>query len=296
MSAPVKSRPRVACEVAPDRVIAARALDRGALLDTYATQPLASGVLAPGLSGSNVLRQNELREAIRDAMDQVGGRARELIAVIPDAAVRVMLLDFDTLPQNETEAASIVRFRLRKSLPFDVDHAALSYDARRSNGGVRVVAAVAPLIVIEDYEQAFRDAGYSPGVIMPSMLATLGIVDDDRPTMVVKVNGTSISVAIADASELRLFRTLENPAGAQLSANQLASEIYPSAVFFEDTFGRHIESILVGGVAASELASALQDQTNARVEQLSTARYIAGSSICDTPGWVLAGVAGALVG
>ena len=41
--------------------------------------------------------------------------------MIPDAAVRVLLLDFDTLPEKTTEAEPIVRFRLRKSVPFDAD-------------------------------------------------------------------------------------------------------------------------------------------------------------------------------
>ena len=71
----------------------------------------------------------------------------------------------------------MVRFRLKKSLPFDVEKAKVSYHAQPSGQSVQVVAAVALSSVIEDYEAAFRDAGFSPGVVLPSMLAALGAAD-----------------------------------------------------------------------------------------------------------------------
>jgi type IV pilus assembly protein PilM len=291
-----RSRPRIACEVALDRVVAARAGEHGSLLDVYSTRTLSAGAVAPGLASGNVVRSDELRLAISDVLAAVGGRTRDLIAVVPDAAVRVMLLDFDTLPENQQEASSIVRFRLRKSLPFDIDQAALSYQARRSNGAVRVVAAVAPRAVIQEYESAFHDAGYAPGVVLPSMLATLGIVSSEKPTMVVKIDGVTITVAIVDGDELRLFRTLENPAGTRVTGAQIAAEIYPSVVFFEDTFGARIEGILVGGTSAADIAPALREQANARVQDLPGARYLSGTLTSDVPGWSLAAVAGALLG
>ena len=47
--------------------------------------------------------------------------------MVPDAAVRVLMLDFDSLPAKVQEAMPIVRFRLRKLMPFEVDDAAVSY-------------------------------------------------------------------------------------------------------------------------------------------------------------------------
>ena len=294
---PTSPKPRIACELSVDRVVAARAAEHDPMVETYTTRTLSRGVLAPGLSAGNVLRGDELRNAISGALANVGGRTRDVTVVVPDAAVRVMLLDFDTLPDNEQEIASIIRFRLRKSLPFDIDQAALSYDARRTSRGnaFRVVAAVAPRSVIDEYEAAFRDTGYNPGVVLPSMIATLGIVTDQRPTMVVKVDPGSITVAIIGGEDLRLLRTVENSAGTAISPAQLASEIYPSVIFFEDTFGEKVENILVGGAAPAELAPALQEQTSATVRELPAGRYIGGSGISEVAPWMLAAVAGALV-
>ena len=73
--------------------------------------------------------------------------------------MRVALLDFETLPNTREEAEAVVRFRLKKSLPFEVEKSRVSYHAQNTNDGVRVVAAVVLTSVLEDYEAAFRDAG-----------------------------------------------------------------------------------------------------------------------------------------
>ena len=292
------ARPKIACEIAAGQVLAGRADESGSSVEYYTARSLAPGVVAPGLAPVNVLAAEALREAIAGALSATGGRARDVIAVLPDAAVRVVLLDFETLPERPAEAAAIVRFRLKKSVPFDVEHAALSYQAHPSDGAVKVVAALANAAVVAEYEAAFREAGYNPGVVVPSTLAALGLVEAAAPTMVVKVEPASITVAIAHRDELVLFRTLEKPAGADISGAQLAEDVYPSAVFFQDTHGANIERVLLAGVAPLEqVAPALEAQTGARVEELVSARRVGSSLSGDAiPRALLAGVAGALVG
>ncbi len=121
-----------------------------------------------------------------------------------------MLLDFDTLPEKPQDADAVVRFRLKKSLPFDVDQSAVSFDRQGTANPVRVVAAVTPRTVLEEYESLVRDAGYNPGAVLPSMLAALGLVDASRPTMVIKVERGTTTFAIVDQNQLLLYRALEN--------------------------------------------------------------------------------------
>src|SRR5438552_6251682 len=112
-------RPRIACEVSVDRVVAARGSQHGDGLEAYATTDLPEGSVAPDLTEANVLRGDSLRQAITGALDNVAGRSRDLVLILPDAAVRVVLLDFETLPGKRQEAEPVVRFRLKKSLHFD---------------------------------------------------------------------------------------------------------------------------------------------------------------------------------
>jgi type IV pilus assembly protein PilM len=289
------AKPTLACEIAPDRVIAARAADSGQVLELCSTSELAPGCVVPDLTENNLRERRSVVTALRDALGNVGGRSHDLIAILPDAAVRVVLLDFETLPTKAEEAESVVRFRLRKSLPFDVDKAKVSYQAQTSSAGMRVVAAVALNSVLEDYEAAFVEAGFSPGVVLPSMLAALGGAPAEQPTLVVKVDVRTTSIAILDNQQLLLFRTLENTRGVAISGEQLAEDVYPSVVFFQDTYSTNIQQIFVAGVSDMDAAApALHSQTGAEVRELVAASQLGlgGGSI---PKWRMAGVVGALL-
>jgi type IV pilus assembly protein PilM len=289
------AKPTLACEIAPDRVIAARSSDSAHVLELCSTSELAPGCVVPDLIENNLRERRSVVSALREALGNVGGRSHDLIAILPDAAVRVVLLDFETLPAKLEEAESVVRFRLRKSLPFDVDKAKVSYQAQTSPSGMRVVAAVVLNSVLEDYEAAFVEAGFSPGVVLPSMLAALGGAPAERPTLVVKVDVRTTSIAILDKQQLLLFRTLENTRGVAVSGEQLAEDVYPSVVFFQDTYSTNIQQIFVAGVSDMAAASpALHSQTGAEVKELVTASQLGlgGGSI---PKWRMAGVVGALL-
>ncbi len=287
-------RPVLACEIAADRVLAGRASDRGRMVEMSAARELAPGTVVPDLTEANLRDGAALRQAIESALGSVGARSRDVIAILPDTAVRVVLLDFETLPAKPVEAEAVVRFRLKKSLPFDLDAANISYHAQTGKG-TQVVAAVVLKSVLEEYESAFRDAGYSPGVVMPSMLAALGAADAERPTLVVKVDARTIGIAILDQEHLLLIRTLENTRGVTITGDQLAEEVYPSVVFFQDTYNLNIERVYVSGLAdVSAATGALKAQTGATVEELVTTSQI-GSTTGTVPRWRMGGVVGALI-
>lgn len=290
------AKPKLACEIAADRVLAGRFADHGGGLEACAARELAPGSVVPDLVESNVRQAGAVRSGISEALGSVAGRSRDVIAIVPDAAVRVMLVEFDTLPSDQEEALGVVRFRLKKSLPFDVDKAKVSFHAQKVNDEVRVVAAVGLASVIEDYEAAFRDTGFSPGVVLPSMLAALGAADGKRPTLVVKVDAHTTSIAILNDDQLQLFRTLENPRGVTINGEQLAEEVYPSVVFFQDTYHLNIERIYVAGLPESGgAAPALRAQTGAEVQELVASSQLGSSAGTPVPRWRMAGVVGALI-
>ena len=289
-----QNRLQVACEISADAVVAARANHHGQL-EAYTAKELPHGVVSPGLTEANVVRADWLRDTIKSALDEVAGRARDIVTILPDAAVRVVLLDFETLPEKREEAEAVVRFRLKKSLPFDVDKARLSYQvqAGSSSKELKVIAAVALASVLDEYEAACRDIGYAPGVVLPSMLAALGAVDAARPTLVVKVDPLTTSIAIMERQQLLLFRTLENARGLNITGEQLAEDVYPSVVFFQDTYKLDVERVYVAGLPHSEVAlESLHAQTGVEVQELAGAEPVSGFGGSPSQ---LAGVSGALL-
>ena len=246
-------------------------------------------------SEPNLRDRDSVCQTIRDTLGSLGSHSRDLIALLPDAAVRVVLLDFDALPSSRQEAEAVVRFRLKKSLPFDVEKAKVSYHVQPASGTVRVVAAVALNSVVEEYESVFADAGYNPGVVLPSMLAALGVAKADRPTLVLKVDTRTTSIAILDQQQVLLFRTLENASGVTVTGERLAEEVYPSVVFFQDTYHLNIDRIFVAGLPdLAGAAPALKAQTGAEVQELVGGGSASAGSRGSIPTWQIAGVAGAL--
>ncbi|HTC46579.1 MAG TPA: hypothetical protein VK722_04630 [Candidatus Aquilonibacter sp.] len=296
MSSGANPKPKLACEIAADRVLAGRLAADGRTLEASAAHELAPGSVIPDLVEGNLRQREAVSAAIRETLDSVAARTHDVIAIIPDAAVRVVLLEFDTLPSDSEEAAGVVRFRMKKSLPFDVDKARVSYHVQKTDQGVRVVAAVALASVVEDYETAFRDAGFSPGVVLPSMLAALGAAEGQKPTLVVKVDARTTSIAMLNSDQLQLFRTLENTRGVTITGEQLAEEVYPSVVFFQDTYHLNVEKIFVAGLAdAASAAPALRAQTGAEVQELVTSSQLGVTTGGSVPRWRMAGVVGALI-
>src|SRR5215472_17196941 len=287
-------RPRVACEVSAERVVAGRAAEGALSLEAVNTQNLPAGTVTPGLQHANVTACDALVSVLRESLSPVTGRSRDITLIIPDASTRILLLDFDTLPEKQQDADSVVRFRLKKSLPFDVDTSSVSFDRQPADNGVRVVAAVTPKSVLEEYESVVRDAGYNPGAVLPSMIAALGVVDGARPTMVIKVESGSTTFAILDQNQLLLYRSLEYGSGA-VTGESLADDVNTSLVYFEDRYGISVDRVLVTGLQSAEgLQAAFSSSGNLRVEEL-MASSMAAVGAGNVSRSALAAVAGALV-
>jgi type IV pilus assembly protein PilM len=285
------TRPRVACEISAERVVAARMAEGATNLEA-ATSALPPGLLTPGLQQANVTDRGKLVAAVRELLTAVAGRSRDVCLVLPDSTTRVMLLDFETLPDKRQDADAVVRFRLKKSLPFDVDQASLSYERQGTQDQIRVAAAVTPNSVLEEYESLVREAGYNPGTVLPSMLAALGLVDGSRPAMVIKVEHGTTTFAIVDQDQLLLYRSLDN-GGSTVTGESLVDDVNTSLVYFEDRYGVNVERLLVTGVQS---AQALQDALGGeqiRVEELVSSSGAAGATGSPNKA-LLAGVAGAL--
>jgi type IV pilus assembly protein PilM len=197
---------------------------------------LPEGGLVPGLRVGNIIRFEAVAEAVREALDAVTGRAaaarptraaalrhangnggngsnrgQSVTVVVPDAAVRVLLLEFDSLPSKVEEALPVVRFRLKKLLPFDADDAAISYEVMSSGRSVtRVLAVAMPRLVLAEYESVVRAAGYEPGAVMPSTLAALaGLGEGEIPLLVVNAGREGVTTAIVKGGVLLLHRTVD---------------------------------------------------------------------------------------
>ncbi len=136
--------------------MAGRSPEPGLPLSAVARAEFAPEAVVPSLKPGNVADRVAVIAALRRCLEAVGMRANarnsDLTLVIPDAAVRVLLLDFDALPSKLSEALPIVRFRLKKLVPFDTDDAMVSFQTlSTSRSMIRVLAVTTPRDVLSEY-------------------------------------------------------------------------------------------------------------------------------------------------
>lgn len=290
------TRPKVACEIRPEGVVAGHGGKKHGEM-VVAFSPLAEGAVAPGLKVPNLVDAYAVKAALESALGDIDAHTKEVTLIVPDAAARVLLLDFDTLPAKQSEALAVVRFRLRKMVPFDVEAAAVSYQVMaQKKEQLSVLVTVMPGDVLEEYERALRSAGYEPGVVLPSTLAAAAAVEGDGATLMVNRAGASVTTAVTQGDEMLLHRSMDLPAEPQAREEEMAQAVITALAWYEDTLARLPSTMAYAGPGGASGAAqsrwvSLVDPAP-RLVDLGLAE--AASAMTSVPPGVMAGVAGAL--
>jgi type IV pilus assembly protein PilM len=244
------ARPPVAVELSPQGVLAAASPGPGQP-PVYAFEPLPEGALIPGIGEQNLREPEVMANAIRAALGQVSPRTCAITLVVPDTVVRVFVLDFDSLPSKAAEAIPVLRFRLRKMVPFEVEHAGVSYQVLVENKTeCKVLAAVLPGPILQEYEAAARQAGYEPGAVLPTSLAALGAIDSADPILVANLGTVALTTSITYGQDLLLYRTLDLPEDPGLRLQEVQRGIAVAAAYYEDRLGVRPQLLYYAGIGA----------------------------------------------
>src|SRR5580704_17673910 len=244
--------PAMAFEISEAGIASARIGSRAEL--DFA--PLPPGALSISPLKENVIDQDAFAEVVRRVAANQSTRKRKDVAVIlPDFCTRVAVLDFDGFPADAKEQDALVRFRLKRAVPFDVESAALSYWAQTSSQKhIDVVVVVASLEIVSRYEAPFRALGMNPGLITTSSLAALDLAPEAGLSVLAKLTGRVLTVLVRDKATLKLARCLEMPSS---DFEDIAAVLAPTLVYVEDNFGRRAERLLVCGFDGSRLEEEL---------------------------------------
>jgi type IV pilus assembly protein PilM len=198
-----------------------------------AWQPLDPGLLTVSPVKDNIQNPDLVLERIRMLAPENGGRKRRRMAlVVPDYCARVAVLDFDSFPSGSSEQEQLIRFRMKKSVPFDMDSAIVSYYAQPKKGDkIEVVVAVIAMEILARYEAPFRQLFFQPGSITTSGLAALNMVDPAGLTLVAKLSGRTLTVLVLDGSTLKLVRCMGMEEGGE---EEIESVLHPTFAYIED--------------------------------------------------------------
>ena len=267
--------PVVACEIAADYIAAARWSRTGTGLDGYAVEPLASGAIVPSPVEINVVDTSEVRGAVGRVFSRLRVKNEDVALLLPDSVIRVFVLHFDVFPRKPEEAVPILRWRLKKSVPFEAEETLISY-MRQSprEEGVDVVTGLARLRIVREYEALVESVGMSPGVVTSSTLAAVPLLPDGRPALLARVAGSTLTTAIVRDGMLCGYRCITLPADARTVTPQaLLDEIYPLAAYYQDSWREGIAQVRLAGLydRLAEFREPFERELKCPVQSLLTA-------------------------
>jgi len=257
--------PEFVFEVAPDAVRMARIADPS----NIQTQPLPAGAVSPSPLHDNIALPEIMDEAVKRLVPPARGKKRRTAALLlPDHSAYISVLEFTGLPDKADEQAALIRARVKRSVPFDVDGAAMSFWVQASVQGVQtgakpkrdVVVAVTPPEIVQRYESAFIASGIHPGLVSLAPLACLDLVDVRGIALIGRLSGGVLTILVKLDQTLKLARSIElehSPLEAS-SLEEIAGHLHQTLVYVEDNLGGPALEILLAGFGGLQ-AEALRE-------------------------------------
>lgn len=281
------SPPTVGVEIGARRVTAVSLGEHAGkpMVTAHATETLPAGLVAPALNQPNITDRAAVAAALGRVLSQLGGRPGRVALVVPDGAAKVSLVKFDKLPAKAEDLEQLIRWQVKKSVPFALEQAQVTWTrgATDASGGVEFVVAIARRDIIEEYEAVCQAANAQAGLVD---LATLNLINlalladpslagnargagaaarvsDDSADpasampmdwVLVHIGADSSTVAIVRGAQVLFFRNRPADAGGHL--NDL---VHQSAMYYEDR---------LGGPGFSRVFVAARDVPEAQADEL----------------------------
>jgi type IV pilus assembly protein PilM len=194
------SYPPVALEIDQREAVLVRVKPRRKerpLLEAFQVRPLPEEGIVPSIAKA-AGSQGSLAATIRSLFEATGTRPGRVSLILPDNLAKISIVTLPERPPSRKQLLEVLRFKLRRAVPFRMEEATLAYQILPggTSEGVDVLVAVMLRSVVEQYEQPILAAGARPGLVE---LATSSVFNLLRKRMASSANGGS-DVALLNCS------------------------------------------------------------------------------------------------
>jgi type IV pilus assembly protein PilM len=238
-------------------------------LERVAYAPMAPGTLRVSLRESNILDPQAFSTALRNAHNLLLHSGTRLSITLPDAVGRIMLLDMEGRFKSRTEGLDLIRWKLKKNIPFDVNDTHLDYQLLkvRENGDMALMVALVSRAVIGQYEEQFVTAGFTPARIDFNSFnlyrAFEGRLAPQDDVTLISFYDSTLSIQIFAEGVLE-FQRVKDLAGSHGVDSRVYMEINSSLMVYRDRFSErevpHISCVAPPDVAR-EFCSMIAEAT-----------------------------------
>ena len=197
--------------------------------------------LKVSLKEPNILHPTQFVQAIREMYLRLLTKNEQVAVSLPDSIGRVMLIDLETRFKNKEEGASIIRWKLKKNFPFDINEAHLDYQVllEKESGEITALVSLISRQVLHQYEELLLEAGLQPKQIDFTTFNLYNLfakrLELAENSAVLVGYGESVSILIFSGGVLSFYRAKEIPGGMK-EANRVFREINSSLLVYNDKY------------------------------------------------------------
>ena len=237
------ARNHIGIEISPQGVYCALAGGSPASprVERVAHAPFPPDTLLASLREQNILDPGSFVTTLASAYGQLLCRSAMVAVSLPDTVSRIVLLDLEERFKSRAEALDLIRWKLKKNIPFDSADTHLDYQqlAVRENGDLALLVAIVSRAVISQYEDLIVKAGLSPVRIDFNTFNICRLFDrrlslQDR-CILVAFYGSTLSI-VAFSQGIPEFIRSKDLSGAQATDSRVYMEITSSLLVYKERF------------------------------------------------------------
>lgn len=209
--------------------------------------PFEAGVVRATLRDFNILNPDAFVATVRSSHNLLLRSATRVSVSLPDASGRVMILDIEGRFKSRSEALDVIRWKLKKSLPFDPADTHLDFQQLtvRENGDLALLVALVSRAVIEQYEELLVKAGLMPARIDFNVFSICRLFQERQALLddfvMVIFYGGSLSI-LGFYQGIPEFIRIKDMLSATVPDSRLFMEINNSLLVYRERFPDHVSS------------------------------------------------------
>jgi type IV pilus assembly protein PilM len=263
-------------------------------LEVAEARPLPDQAAGSSIFKPNLGTPEEMAARLRKLLEATGTKPGRLSLVLPDNVAKISLVTLPERPPSVRRLDEVLRFKLRRAVPFRLEDAVLAHQVLPGEGsGVTVLVAVMLKAVVEQYERALEAAGVRPGLVdlcTPNLynlcrqqIAAAGA--DGGDVGLLNVASGYFTLLIVRDDRLVFYRCKsyaagdgeDDPGPLTPSETLMARELTSSLSYWRDKLGgQRLSRVLLRAVngAATEVAPILQSLGVGGVEPIDLGRGV----------------------
>lgn len=259
------SRTSTGIEIAPDKVTCALLNGTAAAprINKVAFSSFPPNSLRVSMREQNILDPDSFVSSVRSAHNLLLSRDGKVSLTLPDSVGRVILLDLEGRFKSRAEALDIIRWKLKKSVPFDLSDTHVDYQQLtvRENGDLALLVALASRSIISQYEELLNRAGLTPARIdfnsfnlCRAFESRMSLSDD---CVIISFYASTLGV-MAFSQGLPEFIRIKELSGTPALDSRVFMEINSSLLICRERFPEHLPQTIFC-VASPDVAHDFQE-------------------------------------